>query len=357
MKLYIGYKEEKWPFLFLIAFLLLSSCRKDPIPPPVTPPYNGPVLCKTKLEQISVPANNMDTTVYNVGCGAIPEAEQLYPDYLYTYAVFNPENVNQIAYIREPTNGTLPTGERQLWIYDICSGQSQKIYDNVNSRICWGRNGWILFSTYIGPSNSPIFKIRPDGTSLTQLTQSGTITAAFPFSWNKQGDGFIFLAQVAGPDYLLTADENGVILDTVHNFANGMMFMWSWLQGDTLLVGKTPSAPSGNPSLYLYNSGLEISYFNNSQGGGSDLKIYSDLSYMVWRSPTSINKSTLTTKTVLRTGASNREYNSLDLSSDNQYVIFSRRNQRNPEPCYLYTEDKIYIMSTDGSYERELILP
>lgn len=356
MKLRIEYRREFWLIHILLGFVLLSSCRKDPIPPQVTPPYNGPTLCKTQLEQISVPANNMDTTVYNVGCGAIPEAEQLYPDYLYTDAVFNPENVNQIAYIREPTNGTLPTGEKQLWIYDICSGQSQKIHDDVNSRIYWGRNGWILFSTFVG-SNLHIFKIRPDGTSLTQLTQSGTITAAFPFSWNKQADGFIFLAELAESDYLLTADENGVILDTVHNFANGMMFMWSWLQGDTLLVGKTPTGPFGNPSLYLYNSGLEITYYNNSEGGVSNLKIYSDLSHMIWRSPGSINKSTLTTKTVLRTGASNREYKSLDLSSDNQYVIFSRRNQRNPEPCYLYTEDKIYIMSTDGSYERELILP
>lgn len=336
-------------------FLLLFSCRKDPVPPQVSPPYNGPALCKTQLEQISVPANNMDTTVYNVGCGAIPEANQLFAEYLYTDAVFNPLNVNQIAYIREKTTQVGGSGIRELWTYDFCTGNSQKICENVANRFYWGKNGWILFSRNLGSLNFQLFKIRPDGSQLTQLTDLGVTQVAVPYPWNRNNNEFIFSSSIQGVGYfLLTADENGNITDTIHDFANGMMFVADWLNGDTLLTSKTPTGII-NPSLYLYNSGVEVPYYNS--GGVSRIRIFSDLSFMICQRSNGISKSSTTDQTILRTGASNRSYTSLDLSADNQYILFSRHNERNPTPCDLYHEDKIYIMSTDGSYERELILP
>lgn len=357
MKLRIEYRREFWLIHILLGFVLLSSCRKDPIPPQVTPPYNGPALCKTQLEQISVPANNMDTTVYNVGCGAIPEANQLYAEYLYTDAVFNPENINQIAYVREPSPYTAGSGARELWVFDICTGEAQKIHDEISYFPLWGRNDWILFSVNIGGGSFQIFKIKSDGSQITQLTYPTLASQNVPYAWNREGNKFIFLSSNgAGLNYIFAADDQGNILDTIYDYPNGYdLILRGWLNSDTLLTAKTPTG-APNPSFYVVSSGIEITYFSNG-GSVSRSKIYADLSNLIWMNPNSINKSSLTAHTVLRTGASNRRYNSLDLSADNQYVIFSRHNERNPTPCDLYQEDKIYIMSTDGSYERELILP
>lgn len=78
---------------------------------------------------------------------------------------FNPENPYEISFISEINSN------HGLFIYNFCTNKtrfvlSSKIYYyNYN----WGRNDWIYFTSY----DQNIWKIKSNGDSLTQFTQSG----------------------------------------------------------------------------------------------------------------------------------------------------------------------------------------
>jgi len=337
-RFYIGF--------FIVFCAVVSSCRKDPIPPPVTPPYNGPVLCKTQLEQISVPANNMDTTFSSVGCTSPVYPIVEYSDRNYFEVSFNPENINQFAYVRRINTGFAI--EQELWVHDICSNQSLLIYNGPLSQLSWTSAGWILF---IGADQ--IYRIRPDGSQLNQTSISSTI-----FVSNRQGDKLLYRTQLGNTVYYKLADLTGLVYDTVytHQTNVGNIHLSQWFAGDTLVTGRNPDGSRG-PCFYVFGTAQQVQYFNPDNLSSNTTRMTRDLSKMICMNTNSIYASYPQSRTILRNGSMNRSYYTFDLSADGQYIIYARSNTRQTSPCDWYTEQRLYIMSTDGSYERELILP
>lgn len=77
------------------------------------------------------------------------------------------------------------------------------------SELRWGRNGWIIY----GDIDHNVYKIKPNGDSLTQLTKTGS---EFKPEWNF--DGTLFCTQYIGANnyyYTLFRDQNGKAVDSV----------------------------------------------------------------------------------------------------------------------------------------------
>lgn len=96
-----------------------------------------------------------------------------------------------------------------LWIMDLDTQQKTLLHLN-------GRNGdwapdseWIVFNS--GPQ---IFKMKIDGTQLTQLTSQGR--NFFP-DWSPDGERIVF----SGDTSIVTMDENGGVINYLHG-AGGM---------------------------------------------------------------------------------------------------------------------------------------
>jgi hypothetical protein len=126
------------------------------------------------------------------------------------------------------------------------------------SPIRWGRNGWIIF----GDMDKNIYKIKPNGDSLTQLTQTGR---EFTPEWNY--DGTLFCTKYwsrTGQYYTLFRDANGNIIDSIQ-YNNTRIFEGQpdWQHPD-YLIG------TNNLKVILYNyknrSVIEIPATDLSKG-------------------------------------------------------------------------------------------
>jgi hypothetical protein len=82
---------------------------------------------------------------------------------------FNPNNPYEIAYLVD-----FPNASKHLFKFNFKTGKSTYLTDNVIDSYDWGSNGWIL----LWGRNNQIWKIKDNGDSLTQITNSPGINAA-----------------------------------------------------------------------------------------------------------------------------------------------------------------------------------
>jgi hypothetical protein len=91
----------------------------------------------------------------------------VYPDTSYFIQAVNPNDAFQIAYMKYVTLGNQSV--QQVWITNLCTKRSTFVATNVGMPVRWSSKNWLLFS---GPDHQ-LWKIKPDGDSLSQLTFEG----------------------------------------------------------------------------------------------------------------------------------------------------------------------------------------
>jgi len=102
-------------------------------------------------------------------------------EFFYTTPVFNPLNEMEIAYVRFTWP---PLLDKELWVFNFCTGESQMIANNFNYDLDWGTNGWLLYTGSGGQS----CKIKPDGDSLTVMNSNYFVSETG--RWNPSGTAF-----------------------------------------------------------------------------------------------------------------------------------------------------------------------
>jgi hypothetical protein len=184
-------------FLIIIA-LKLVSCRKDPsianTPPLDTihatcelyPPYTG----------------------YQGGWTLVEDTIQNIMPY------FNPNDGNEFVYVHKDYTASPSTSIR---IYNISAGTNSTIWQgDVWSRPKWGKTDWIVFTS----NDENIYKIKSDGTNLTQLTFSGGYH--YP-EFNSTGDSIMAMYEYKNfNSYIFDLNGNKVdsIGYSIDNYSN-----------------------------------------------------------------------------------------------------------------------------------------
>lgn len=208
-------------FLLLMIIAVFWGCKKTP---PVIEPeinyydmYSEAVVFKDSLfiDQCSL--------------GYYEEVSE--DIYEYFNPSFNPNNPYQICYMRHKINSL----ERwELWSFDFITGKTIRLHPDIGSQIEWGGSNWILFSGI----NNKLYKIKPDGDSLTQLTFSGIASDAH---WNPSGDKIIYSHEGGGGNFCYIIDADGNRLESVNYIGT-----FCWASESEIIV-------NGSEGIYSYN--------------------------------------------------------------------------------------------------------
>ncbi|MDX5397524.1 MAG: hypothetical protein LPK21_15130, partial [Hymenobacteraceae bacterium] len=266
---------------------------------------------------------------------------------------FNPNNSNQIAFIREETDPSKMNIKMEICTFDFSTGQLKILADNAFYDVQWSSKGWLL---YVG-NDYNLYKIPATGGTPVKLTNTG------PYNnhprWSPNGTKISFYDGHGQNSPYVIIDENGQRLDTLPGGAQ------SWFS-DSIMVSTEFNFNNSYWRLGYYNLNDESFikkdefYSNMSSRFINILSLYlfKDKTRMFWNSNYSIAISSNFSRTVLKKSSSSWWYDhGASLSPDEKYVIFERTDIEKINECKRYSKTGIYFMNIDGSNERELKFP
>lgn len=170
----------------------------------------------------------------------------------YAHPCFNPLNSDEFVYFRYEGEWV----DAEMRIHNLVSHHDTLIYRGpLHAKPDWGAKDWILFSQY----DNQVWKIRSDGSQLTQLTNEGISADA---SWDTTGERFISWTTGNGTALISIRDSEGQILDTVYQgFKNGV-----WAPKATVLTGFYEPGVLGRP-LSIIRYGLNDTSYESIEIG------------------------------------------------------------------------------------------
>ncbi|HRF76189.1 MAG TPA: hypothetical protein PLB46_06435 [Chitinophagales bacterium] len=188
----------------------------------------------------------------------------------YLKPCFNPSNENEIVYIEEqPTSGI-----SRLCVLNIVDLTISYIQDNVSGSPKWSKTDWIIFN-----KDEDIWKIKPDGDSLTLLFSNGT---NYSPEVNPRGDKIIFKYQLDNYIAIKISDLNGNVIDSLEDQA---LYCPSWSPDGT----KISMRRAGEPSSFGYYDTTLTTFspiITNTSGSPfdmiSDTRWFPDSEHIFW---------------------------------------------------------------------------
>ncbi|MFZ4476118.1 MAG: TolB family protein [Saprospiraceae bacterium] len=346
-------KLIKIAILTAIIPTLFNQCTKHtPEPPGFT--------CPVGLDSLTVAAVNVDTLL---SCAVLPcawQCEQSNPPavrYLYSFPCFNPNNQDEIAFIRFDYQGVFGDNV-ELCVLDMCTGVQKIIHNKVLTNLDWSVKDWILFTG----RNQMLYKIKPNGDSLTQMSFSGDYN--FNAVWNPDGSRFVWFQQVGSLGLRIVSDEFGINQDTLPITVNAGRFEWitnSKIAFDYGVTGQ-PSARVGIIDIGSYETQYDVF---NLEGLGFYPNTY--LLNMDWieseqsvlfSTKLGVFKTNIHTKqrTVLVNGFDEtRRYEWARVSPDGKFCLMHRRDGKSTV-CKTDFMERLYVVNLDGTNERRVKL-
>ena len=342
---------KKISLIIFSLFFLFLTCKDDDHPviimdddgPPEPPITEYP--CLDALDSLAIPAVNIDTLIDEDSC-PIPLYE-IYPEkYRYTYPCFNPNNVEELAFIRTENE----TFKSNLCVLNLCDGQLNCFEVNHLDNLDWGTNNWILF---IG-RDLQVWKIKPDGTSLTMLTSNGE--NATP-SWNGDGDKIAYSLTNTGEFIIIGSNGNVIEINESMQYRG----TYDWSYSNKLI---TPFEPGSADDIYYYDLDQDTLVKVDEEGNGAyihdgewgqDERLYWLVKFQL--AYTDIKTKERTSIFELPVAFNNRRYCNFTISPDNQYIVLSREDWKQIDDCSAEVVHSLYIMDIDGANERKILIP
>ena len=242
-------------FLFLTFTSLIFACKKEKI----NNNGNSPTQ-NAWVEQLILHGEQFNWGVKSDSLLPCHEFEMMTPKEIYVdgyrigeVTVCPLPNSNKFAYLKHDFNksGANYNDEQDLYVYDMYSGTSNKIAENVAYSIHWGSQDWIIFTSI----DYQLYKIRPDGSELTQLTQSEQ--PKMNVRWSPNGTKY-FYDEV---DSKTISDVNG---EPIKSFQINMS-TWDWLTDDEIIYSpgnglNILNINDGTTEIIQGMAGLDIDY-------------------------------------------------------------------------------------------------
>lgn len=176
-------------YLFLLIGFV--QCKKDKAVAPLIEESSSLKCCSKEICLDSFTNCNYSHSLeHMVGGGII--GPQYYPlgDTMMFDACFNPNNSDQICLTLDP-NAQSPSISDNLVVIDACNNSIETIYQDLYYNLTWSGNNWIIFTG----ANHTIYKVRPNGDSLTSLfndtgyNRAGKVNPSSNLLWNLRNLG------------------------------------------------------------------------------------------------------------------------------------------------------------------------
>lgn len=268
---------------------------------------------------------------------------------------FNPKNSSEIVFVKQ---GQL---SEQLVKYNMATKEKKILYTGrVFFQPKWSSTGWIIFS---GTGNQ-IWKIKDDGSNLTQLTFKDR---NFYPEWAPDGKRFcygkIIDTVLNGRNTALgvgiIADENGYTIsemDYTQNLGIGIISFWD--KSNTILGG------SINNSILFYNP-------DSKQTRSYNLNFCDDIYSLYCTSAKDSNQFFLSSKGgIFNFNTHTNSYSCIAKNCDSRtYIFFSyselsnkiivdcAHNTPNYDKGEIYQKNVLYLMNEDGSDKQLIDIP
>jgi hypothetical protein len=221
----------KYSVLIILFALFFVSCTKDQLP--------DPDACRDLITPSGIhlgPVYINDLPYYSSPC-------------------FNPNNEEEIIYLGADGLDTF-----KLYKLNLKTNERSEILEGLIYPIPrWSVKDWIIFSK----SDFNVYKIKSNGDSLTQLTDSGN---CFGPVWNKEGNSFIYHEGFTTPTRGIVCEEDGLVIDTIigvgqHNWP-------SWRHDSLIAYGDLLALLTVNPQTHEVDTISRISISDAGFGGG-----------------------------------------------------------------------------------------
>lgn len=147
-------------------------------------------------------------------------------EYIYSNPLVNPHNPFEFIFLRR-VNGS---NSRDLCRYNFCDNSVDVITQNVNYSLDWSVDDWIIFTGL----NLQLWKVKSDGTQLTQLTNTGNFNNHA--RWNPDGTKYLYYDADLGTSNMRISHADG----SLDRILNVYMHRWTWLNNEEILFS-TPS--------------------------------------------------------------------------------------------------------------------
>ena len=129
--------------------------------------------------------------------------------YDYDYPVFNPNNGEEFAYLRQDNHEPGPRSE--VWIMNGRTGETRMIADNALSYLDWSPHNELLFMGL----DHQVYKVNSNGDNFQQMTFDGNWNR-IPY-WNFDGNSFTISRQTASDYIAIRFKKNGEVMDTIED--------------------------------------------------------------------------------------------------------------------------------------------
>jgi|GEM_PF-1510142 len=347
--------------LFFIAFFMLIlfsfQCKKANHITPGMP-------CFYTYTSVAVDVDS----ILPRSCSSYYWPKRKYPASRYQYyrPCFNPNNPNQIAYMRWDT--TMNSSKSiQLYTFDFCTGE-KRLLDNTDSQrsirgVDWGYNDTILYA--IGSSR--FYRINPDGQG-NDFIVSGYLSEGYQKpSLNYSGNKFIYKND-RHDEYVVISDIYGMVQDTIHALSNPIDLTalgWNKHNEIAFVADNFYDIYSDKYGIYTFNlNDTSATYAYNPNyyewyGEIENLRWFDNDEKILFQTERSICATTPGTniRTLIRAGFDNRIYKHIDISPDGKTILTERVERIDINGCYIKVDHALYLMNIDGTDERRIELP
>ncbi len=270
----------------------------------------------------------------------------IYPSYNHKAPFFNPNNPEEIVYVREDfdtNDGSFLKTE--LWKADITAGTEELLLDNVRNHPRWGITNWLLFNR----TDNQVWKMKSNGDSLTQLT-NGTLHT-YP-DWNPDNTKFICNTF---DNYTLIISQYAEVLDTLEEV---YYYRGAW-------------SPNGKYiAASIYAGGLDVNDLETGEiirfqseyevfaGNGGGIAWTPDSRYLIWCTSAGIYKSDIETLSTeqIKEACESLRYTKPSISSDYELIVERVENNIDKNENTFFSKSSVTMMDLDGENERELLL-
>jgi len=219
----------------------------------------------------------------------------------------------------------------------------------------WGKNDWIVLEN---DYNSQIYKIRSDGTQLSQFTSNGN--SFFPFL-SITGDTIFFSNYGSSANGIIANIQTNIFLDSVP----GMYRMGSFLGDGRIVCNLADEDTIRIIDATTLNTVDKFHVDNGSPNfsGYSFLyKVNNNINSVIALSPLlSIDEININTHSaqIVRHACGSDMIKFHSVSRDGNEIAFTvvRNSNTNTSPCLVTTKQEIHIMNIDGSNEQLISFP
>jgi len=281
---------------------------------------------------------------------------------------FNPNNPNQIAYMRWDTTISFTDGV-QLYTFDFCTGEKRLLANNNYERsiydLDWGRNDTIAYITY----GRKAYSIEPNGENKNYIGLGLTDGNLKP-RMNHSGSKFMYITDSGGfyPQNCIILNTDGTKEDTIPELSDPRdMSALDWSKHDEIafIAKDFRDIDSDKYGIYTFNlDNTSAAYTYNPNyhewyGEIENLRWFDNDEKILFQTERSICATTpgTNTRTLIRAGFDNRIYKHIDISPDGKTILTERVERIDIDGCYIKVDHALYLMNIDGTDERRIELP